>query len=304
MLDLFMIFCLGSWSLAGVFGVEVKPVLATEGDSVSLHMGVTKEQITDVIEWRFGNILLAKLNRKNNTSTFFNTNAYGRFVGRLKLDNQTGSLTITNSKTTDSGLYNVTSEHGNSVFTFTCTVYGRLPVPDILFNFSQCSSSSSSSVQNCSVVCSVENVSAVSLSWYKGNSLLSSINVSDLSISLSLPLEVECQDKNTYSCVINNTISNQTTHLDINTHCQPCEDSTGPVHLNLIVPLSAAAGCLILALLMILCICMKHKNTDQKVETRAEEITYADPTFYKRKAPKLGVQEEPDVVYAGVAVRP
>ncbi|XP_026100751.1 SLAM family member 5-like [Carassius auratus] len=224
MIDTFLFFCLCSWSLAGVFGVDaVQSVSVTEGDSVSLN--VTDVQTNDEIEWRFGGILIAEINIKNKKSTVYSDSAGGRFRDRLKLD-QTGSLFITNTSTNHSGRYTVTSSRRNTLLnTFNLSVYAHLPVPVISNISSQhSSSSSSSSSSNCSFLCSVVNVGDVTLSWYKGNSLLSSISVSDLNRSLSLPLEVEYQEKNSYSCVTNNPIRNQTTHLDICEHCQPCPD--------------------------------------------------------------------------------
>uniref|UniRef100_A0A673K9Y2 Ig-like domain-containing protein n=1 Tax=Sinocyclocheilus rhinocerous TaxID=307959 RepID=A0A673K9Y2_9TELE len=186
------------------------------GESVTLNTDVTKVQRDDLILWMFGHkdIPIAQINRSDNKNTIFNNSADGRFRGRLQLDHQTGSLSITNITTTDSGLYKVTSTRTkSSLNTFNLMVYAPLPVPVISIYCPQ-NPSSSSSVSKRVFLCSVLNVGHVTLSWYKGNSLLSSISVSDLSISLSLPLEVEYQDKNTYSCVLNNPISNQTRHLD------------------------------------------------------------------------------------------
>uniref|UniRef100_A0A671K7C7 Ig-like domain-containing protein n=1 Tax=Sinocyclocheilus anshuiensis TaxID=1608454 RepID=A0A671K7C7_9TELE len=189
-----------------------------EGDSVTLESGLTEIQTADMMIWTFGHseTLIAEIIKDTGRfSTYEGPD--GRFRNRLKLDHQTGSLIITNTRTTDSGLYQVINRSRKTTYSFNVTVAARLPVPVFSRTFSSSSSSS-----NCSLVCSVFNVSHVTLSWYKGNSLLSSISVSDLSISLSLPLEVEYQDKNSYSCVLNNPISKQTQHLDTSQLCHTC----------------------------------------------------------------------------------
>ncbi|XP_052394940.1 SLAM family member 9 isoform X3 [Carassius gibelio] len=206
----------------GVFGAAPDVMKSvTEGDSVTLNTDVTELQRDDQILWMFGpkETRIAEIYKL--VIDMFNSHEI--FGDRLKLDNQTGSLTIRNTRSTDSGLYKrqIRSNRGNSDKIFNVTVYAHLPVPVI--NTANCASSERSSVPRCSLVCSVVNVGHVTLSWYKGNSLLSSISVSDLSISLSLPLEVEYQDKNSYSCVLNNPISNQTQHLDITQLCK-CPD--------------------------------------------------------------------------------
>ncbi|KAI2665933.1 SLAM family member 5 [Labeo rohita] len=268
-----------------------------EGDSVTLNIDRTETH--DDVTWSFGAEMIAEYNRVYRMcSTFKDTN--GIFINRLKLDNQTGSLTITNITTEHAGLYEVqingmtpSNTFSLKKFNYSVSVYARLPMPNITRDFSQSLSSSSS---NCSLLCSVVKVNRVTLSWYKGNSLLSSISVSDLSISLSLPLEVEYQDKNIYSCVINNTIRNQTTHLDTCELCWSCSDLQGLPSFNIGLIFAAAAGSLlIVAVVVMCCIC-------KKFQTHEEEITYAEPSFSRRKA-QSNVKEEDHVLYAPITMR-
>ncbi|XP_056615458.1 uncharacterized protein LOC130430474 isoform X2 [Triplophysa dalaica] len=100
---------------------DVKSV--TEGDSVTLHTDV-QTQRDDLILWRFGDdgVLIAKHDKEDNKSSLYD--ADGRFRDRLKLDLHTGSLIITNTKTTDTGLYKlkISSNRDTKYKTFSVSV--------------------------------------------------------------------------------------------------------------------------------------------------------------------------------------
>lgn len=73
----------------------------------------------------------------------------------------------------------------------------------------------------CVLMCSVENATRATLSLYRGNDLVSSVSGSDLSNTLSIPMETEYLDENAYSCVVNNPFGNQTsTLLNVSDLCQ------------------------------------------------------------------------------------
>ncbi|XDV22780.1 hypothetical protein PO909_027599 [Leuciscus waleckii] len=82
---------------------EVKSV--KEGDSVTLNSDLTEMKDDDVIQWRFENTVIAEINVTADRFTVYDDVLDGRFRDRLKLDNQTGSLTITNTTTEHDGYY-------------------------------------------------------------------------------------------------------------------------------------------------------------------------------------------------------
>ncbi|XP_058615506.1 uncharacterized protein LOC131529698 isoform X2 [Onychostoma macrolepis] len=82
-------------------GGELMSVM--EGDSATLNTGVTTNQQEKMI-WYFNTTRLAQISG-DQSKICTDEKCKIRFRDRLKLDHQTGSLTITDTRTTDSGLY-------------------------------------------------------------------------------------------------------------------------------------------------------------------------------------------------------
>ncbi len=98
-----------------------------EGDSVTLHTDLTEIHEDDDITWTFGveKYLIVKI-RTEKQMLFTFDGPDGRFRNRLKLDKQTGSLTITNTTTEHAGLYELEIIGVKwSSKTFSVSVYGE-----------------------------------------------------------------------------------------------------------------------------------------------------------------------------------
>ncbi|XP_043078903.1 uncharacterized protein LOC122327536 isoform X1 [Puntigrus tetrazona] len=104
MVNAFIFLYVCSWRLVDVTE-EVRTISATAGDPVTLHSRNDMHRYL-LIKWMFGSTRIAEIDRLTQTNSTYDGPG-GRFRDRLQLD-QTGSLIITNTRTTDSGLYTVT----------------------------------------------------------------------------------------------------------------------------------------------------------------------------------------------------
>ncbi|XP_073793444.1 uncharacterized protein si:dkey-182g1.6 [Danio rerio] len=102
---------------------SAKRVSVKEGESVTLHTGVTDKQRYDQILWRFKDQDIAEINKGKNHVLVHDRNEEKNTI-RFQLNENSGSLTISDSKSIDSGDYhlNMTSSTHSIWRTFSVNV--------------------------------------------------------------------------------------------------------------------------------------------------------------------------------------
>ncbi|XP_043079787.1 uncharacterized protein LOC122328145 [Puntigrus tetrazona] len=99
-----------------------------EGESVTLNTHLTQIMDDDQIQWRLGNSLIAEINVRADRFTENDDVLDGRFRDRLKMDNQTGSLTIMNTTMKHTGAYQL--QFNLMSMLFFLTVYDDISVKE------------------------------------------------------------------------------------------------------------------------------------------------------------------------------
>lgn len=111
-----------------MFGAErVETMTVIEGDSVTLYTNLTEIQNDDTILWLFGpkDSVISQITRKHDLTSFFVTDDVG-FRGRLQVDQNTGSLTVRNTRIRHSGQYILSiSREKTTIKIFNVTVFGK-----------------------------------------------------------------------------------------------------------------------------------------------------------------------------------
>uniref|UniRef100_A0A8C2DRH5 Immunoglobulin domain-containing protein n=1 Tax=Cyprinus carpio TaxID=7962 RepID=A0A8C2DRH5_CYPCA len=111
-----------SVTVTDAFGVDTDGLSVMEGDSVALHTDVKMTQ-QDRIRWYFNSIRIAEI-IYNHSKICTDDQCKERFRDRLQLDSHTGDLTITNTRTTDAGVYKLLMNSRNSERIFNVAVSG------------------------------------------------------------------------------------------------------------------------------------------------------------------------------------
>nr|XP_017208842.1 uncharacterized protein LOC101886501 [Danio rerio] len=220
------------------------------GDNLTLHTNLKSIQKMTQVVWRYGpeKTVIAEILENEVQKCDYPD---GRFKSKLYIDSQTGDLKITNASHLISGVYKLLINNFTSrCWSFNLSVHNHLPTPQISIDSSYCPSS----FATCMLDCSVMNVSQVNLTWYKGQTLLSHIFISDQHKNFEC-LDVHFEDKNNYSCVVSNSFINETKEAAISELCSGKKKTFG----------LAVGFCVAVALITIVCFLVyKHLTQNGK----------------------------------------
>ncbi|XP_072526823.1 CD48 antigen-like [Salminus brasiliensis] len=293
------LFCL-LYCLLFTAGEEAVRLQELEGNTVTIHTGLTGVQNDTQILWLYGsekadvNIVICQVFR-GETKTEYNRD---RFRDRLQLDRSSGSLTIRNISREDSGVYTLQIIRGSfSVWSFRIKVYA--PVSTLVIR-------NQTSNESCSPVCSVENGEDVTLSWYEEKERISSISRSDSSEHLHLSLNRTFPNIYTYTCESANPVSHETAQLNIAELCNINTDTRGDGFVKSLAPLLISFG-LFGAALLFISVCFWKKR--RKPVSEDGESNYIDVKISPQRQkevqnskPENGtrIQDPDSVVYSDI----
>ncbi|KAG2464494.1 SLAF5 protein, partial [Polypterus senegalus] len=171
-----------------------------------------------------------------------------KFLGRLQVDSDDRSLTITHLRLEDSGIYQLEDVTGDK-FTknYNLTVYVPVPKPKVIsFLFDNGS---------CSLFCSVENDTEVTVFWQKGGNSGVQGNIYGNMLLLE---KQEAEEQ--YMCVAENPFSKENITVTTQKMCKKKDEDGENVQprTHYIITTVAAVAIIFIAIAL-LCVCLRRK---------------------------------------------
>ncbi|XP_056589061.1 uncharacterized protein LOC130409237 isoform X1 [Triplophysa dalaica] len=209
-----------------------------EGDVLNLPTGKTEPRSLEDVMWLFerGDRTFRIAQMYQGFSPFYDKS----LTDRVEMDPHTGSLSIYNISTTESGLYTASLTINGFVTRkkIKVDVYASVSLPAVSNSFTdtQTQGTSQEKYEFCSVVCSVKNDRDVFISWYKGDEIVNHSSSSDLSINLSLPLKLHYNDTESYSCTAANPVSHKSIRLHMKHLCPHYEGKITQTYIRKSLP--------------------------------------------------------------------